>query len=210
MAQTSTAQDAVRLLYIFVHGCDPLDENSKGFTGCFEGKTKLHALDFWVRYPDYLAYQLLNKYEETFEESYLETAKEILRTEEPDLRSIPMIRYRFGAYDDINEALSILLSKGLVVTDGEKTNGKITSYEFYVTERAKKLVESIASDFPVMKWYDDRTKLVKKISGNLGGNALKAIQYQHMTYAKTSLGTLIPSIKDEVRSRLIQIVANHD
>ncbi|KLT63920.1 hypothetical protein [Pedobacter sp. BMA] len=210
MAQTSTAQDAIRLLYIFVHGSDPVDNDSQDFAGCFEGKTKLHALDFWVRYPDYLAYQLLNIYEETFEEEYLKSAKEILRTDEPDIRSIPMIRYRFGAYDDISEALSILLSKGLVLTGGEKANGKITSYEFYVTEQAKKLVESIAIDFPILKWYDDRTKLVKKISGNLSGNALKAMQYQHMSYAKTNLGTLIPSIKDEVQSRLTKIIFNHD
>ena len=210
MPQTSTTQDAIRLLFIFVRGCDPLDDHPLGYAGCFEGKTKLHALDFWVRYPDYLAYHLLNKYKENFDESFLKKAREIFQTEEPDIRSIPMIRYRFGAYDDINEALSILLSKGLIVTDGEKVNGKITAYDFYVTGTAKKLVDSIAADYPVLKWYDDRAQLVNELAGNLGGKALKDIQYEHMTYAKTSLGTLIPSIKDEVLTRLTQIIANHD
>jgi hypothetical protein len=210
MIQTSTAQDAIRLLFIFVRGCDPLDDYPEGYAGCFEGKTKLHALDFWVRYPDYLAYQLIHKYEEAFDNFFLDKARDILQTEEPDIRSIPMIRYRFGAYDDISEALSILLSKGLIVTDGEKVNGRITAYEFYITEKAKHIVDSIAVDFPILKWFDDRAQLVKRIAGNLGGKALKDIQYEHMTYAKTSLGTLIPSIKDEVQSRLIQILTKDD
>jgi hypothetical protein len=210
MAQTSTAQDAIRLLFIFVRGCEPLEENPFDYAGCFEGKTKLHAMDFWVRYPDYLAYQLLNKYEAENQEGYLTKAKEILRNEEPDIRSIPMIRYRYGAYDNINEPLSILLSKGLIVTDGEKSNGKIINYEFYVTKRAKELVDSIAVEFPILKWFDDRARLVTEIAGKLGGQALKEIQYQHMTYAKTGLGTLIPSIKTEVTSRLIKIIANND
>ncbi len=210
MPRTSTAQDAIRLLFIFVRGCESLTVGPPGYVGCFEGKTKLHAMDFWVRYPDYLAYQLLNRYEEEGDERYLQKAQDIFQTEEPDIRSIPMIRYRFGAYDDISEALSILLSKGLIITDGDKINGKITAYEFYVTGKAKELIDSVVLEYPILKWYDDRASLVKELSGNLGGKALKEIQYEHMTYANTNLGTLIPSIKHQVQNRLTQIVANHE
>lgn len=207
MAKTSTAQDAIRLLYIFVNGCDPLENHYLGYVGCFEGKARLHALDFWVRYPDYLAFELLNKYEDNLDIGVLNRAQEILATEEPDLRAIPMIRYRFGAYDDISEALSILISKGLIITGGDKIDGKITAYDYYVTSQASELIKSISEDFPILKWFDDRTQLVKEIAGNQGGAALKAIQYKHMSYAQTTLGTLIPSIKEEVLSRLNEIMA---
>lgn len=202
MPKTSTAQDAIRLLYIFVHGAQPVAENQLGYAGCFGGKARLHAMDFWVRYPDYLSYELLNKYEVTKIPKYLELSRKILDDQEPDLRSIPMIRYRFGAFDDLNESLAILISKGLVIVDGEKSNNRITSYDYYITPRAKQLINDITFHFPILSWYNDRALLVCEIAGNLGGSALKEIQYRHMSYANTGLGSLIPSIKEEVIKRL--------
>jgi hypothetical protein len=201
MPKTSTSQDAIRLLFIFVHGAD---------IGCFEGKAKLHAMDFWVRYPDYLAYELLNRFDETRIETYLENAKKIVHDKEPDLRSIPMIRYKYGAFDDIDEALAILISTGLIVQGGEKNNGKIINYDYYITPLAKQVVESSTDEFAILSWYDERSKLVRQIAGNQGGSALKDVQYRHMTYASTGLGTNIPSIKNEVEKRLQTIVKSYE
>jgi hypothetical protein len=202
MLKPSTAQDAIRLLYIFVHGSDPLDDDPNGYAGCFEGKAKLHAMDFWVRYPDYLAYELLNKYQESNNIAFLHQAMAIVHDEEPDLRRIPMIRYKFGAFDDINESLSILISKGLVSSTGKKTNGKIQHYDFKISAEAYKIAQAAIEEFTELKWFDDRAKLVSSLCAGLGGAALKEIQYKHMSYASTSLGTTIPPIKNEVINRL--------
>lgn len=202
MSQTTTVQDAIRLLYILVRGSEQISNHPDGYVGFFDGKAKLHALDFWVRYPDFLAYELLNKYDETGEEKYLLKAENIIHDQEPDLRSIPMIRYRFGAFENLHESLSLLVSKGLVYQDGDKSDETIIAYYYYITPLSVQLVDDVTAEFPSLAWYDERAKLVKEIAGSLGGSALKERQYKHMSYATTQLGTQIPSIKNEVISRL--------
>ncbi|MVN90531.1 hypothetical protein [Mucilaginibacter aquatilis] len=202
MSQTTTVQDAIRLLYILVRGSDRISNHPDGYVGFFDGKAKLHALDFWVRYPDFLAYELLNKYEETGEDKYLLKAENIIDDQEPDLRSIPMIRYRFGAFENLHESLSLLVSKGLVYQDGDKSDETIKAYYYYITPLSVQLVDDVTKEFPSLGWYDERAKLVKEIAGSLGGSALKERQYKHMSYATTQLGTQIPSIKNEVINRL--------
>lgn len=203
--KTTTVQDAIRLLFILVRASDSISNHPEGYVGFFDGKAKLHALDFWVRYPDFLAYELLNKYSETGDPKYYYKAKNIIDEGEPDLRLIPMIRYRFGAFENLNESLSLLISKGLVYQDGDKSEEIIKNYFYYLTPLSIKLVEEIIAEFPVLAWYDERAKLVKEIAGSHGGKALKDIQYQHMSYATTQLGTQIPSIKNEVVNRLKSI-----
>lgn len=207
---SSTLQDSIRILYIFVNGAKPLENHPDGYLGHFDGKAKLHAMDFWVRYPDFLAFELLNRYERDDDERYFDLAKVIIDDQEPDLRSNPMIRYRFGAFEDLNESLSILISKGLIISDGEKNNGKIKHYDYYVTSAAYALIATATKEHPILEWYEKRSKLVKEISGDLGGTALKDLQYKHMEYANTSLGTVIPSIKEEVKRRINQILIAND
>jgi hypothetical protein len=61
-------------------------------------------MDFWVRYPDYLAHELMVEFEKTPDEPQLLTlAGQILDSEEPDLRRLPMLRHRFDAFDQPNE-----------------------------------------------------------------------------------------------------------
>lgn len=201
MART-TAQDAMRLLFLLVYGAKLVSDNPDGYVAVFEGKTRLHALDFWVRYPDFLAHELLNLYDETANDAYLQAAKQIFEDQEPDIRTIPMSRYRFGAFESLTEVLSILISKGLVYQQGTKVDGKIMEYQFMITQLAKDLVSKISQDFPVLLWYDQRVHLVLQVAGDLGGTALKEKQYQHLQYAQTQLGTVISSIKTEVMARL--------
>lgn len=202
MSQTTTVQDAIRLLYILVRGSEAISDHPNGYVGFFDGKAKLHALDFWVRYPDFLAYELLNKYDETGDGKYLSKAVKIIHEQEPDLRLIPMIRYRFGAFENLNESLSLLVSKGLIYQDGNKSDDTIKAYYYYITPLAVQFVEDVTAEFSVLAWYDERAKLVKEIAGSLGGSALKDRQYKHMSYATTQLGTQIPSIKHEVINRM--------
>jgi len=202
MSQTTTLQDAIRLLFVLMHGSELLTEHPKGFTRKLEGRSKIFAMDFWMRYPDFLAHELLNRYENTGERRYLEIAKKIFDNNEPNLRTIPMIRYRFGAYEDLTETIALLKTKGLIHEDGQKLNGKILGYDYFITPAAERVITDIRKEFPILVWYDERAKLVREIAGDRGGADLKQEQYKHLDYASTALGGVIPSIKADVLKRL--------
>jgi hypothetical protein len=44
-------RDAIRLLFVLSEGSRPLAEPDGGATHIFRGEARLHALDFWMRYP---------------------------------------------------------------------------------------------------------------------------------------------------------------
>ncbi|MDA3938331.1 MAG: hypothetical protein PF693_03345 [Spirochaetia bacterium] len=200
---TSLLQDAIRMLYILVHGSEEFSDRDKPeIKGIFRGKARLYAMDFWVRYPDYFAHELLILYDETKELRYLNLAKEIFENREPDLRQVPMIRYMFGAYEDLNNILSILVSKGLIKQTGLKSKDHIQQHNYLIYDIAYTAIDQANDKFPILKWYEDRTKIITEIVGTRGGSALKLRQYEHIEYAQTKLGGIIPSIKREVQNRI--------
>lgn len=59
-------RDAIRILFILNAGGVPLtDPNDALVAKIFKGEARLHAFDFWMRNPDYLASELLDAYGET-------------------------------------------------------------------------------------------------------------------------------------------------
>ena len=200
---TSVYQDAIRLLFILVNGSEELiDETNINIKGIFRGKARLYAMDFWVRYPDYFANELILKYKDTNETRYLNLAEKIFENEEPDLRNIPMIRFLFGAYEKLDNTLAILVSKGLIKQSGKKTNSNIHQLDFLLYEKSFEVIRKAKDDFPILNWYQEPTLLINEIAGTRGGTSLKDKQYEQIKYAKTKLGGIIPSIKEEVQNEL--------
>ncbi|QXP54474.1 hypothetical protein H0I25_10260 [Cellulophaga sp. HaHa_2_95] len=203
---TTVYQDAIRLLYILVNGSENFkDESNSKVKGIFRGKARLYAMDFWVRYPDYFAFELIKKHEETSDHKFLKLAESIFNNNEPDLRRIPMIRFLFGAYEKLDNTLSILISKGLLRQEGSKKEN-IHQYDFLIFEDAYDLIDRASKEFHILKWYDDRTKIINEIAGQRGGRALKERQYEQLVYAQTKLGGIIPSIKEDVLIKLEQLM----
>ena len=111
-------QDAVRLLLLLNTASEPVsdplpEEAPAGSVGVVRGQVRLQKLDFWVRNPDYLANELLDRYESDGDETDLALARQILESDEPELRSYPMLRHLFGAYEPLDEALAVLATPGL-------------------------------------------------------------------------------------------------
>ena len=114
-------KDAIRLLFVLSEGSHSLAQADRGATHIFRGEARLHALDFWMRYPDYLAAELLDRFERDGRADDLDLADLIMCSEEPDIRRLPMVRYFFGAFDPIDNAISILKSRELVTITGRKS-----------------------------------------------------------------------------------------
>jgi hypothetical protein len=120
-----------------------------------------------------------------------------------------MIKYRFGAFDDLNDSLAILVSKGLIKQVAVGNQGWVKNFQYYISPLAYNLTKEISTQFPILLWYEDRAKVVASLAVGLGGTELKKIQYQHLDYAQAKLGTLIPSVKGEVLSKLKTLLEHH-
>ena len=206
MADRSAYRDAIRILFVLVKGADPLAEaHPTGATYIFRGEARLYALEFWMRNPDYLAEELLDKFDQTGSHRFLRAAEAILSSDEPDIRRLPMIRYRFGAFEQLDDALGLLRSRNLVRITGERHGDRVLETDFLIMPAAVDLVEEIRRDFPVLEWYAQRATLVVEIAAGRGGRALKERQYEQAEYAETQMGGVIPPIAKRVRERLVSV-----
>ncbi len=113
-----------------------------------------------------------------------------------------MIRYRFGAYEKHDDALAILVSRGLIGIGGRKDVDRVRETDFLIFQSALDLCTSILQAEPLLTWYRDRANLVRHIADGRSGYALKKRQYERIEYASTLLGGEIPSIEAHVRMRL--------
>lgn len=175
---------------------------TRGEVAVFAGETKLNAWDFWMRYPDYLADELIELYDKTGDDDMLDRAEQIFVDGEPDQRRLAMIRYRYGAYEKHDDALAILVSAGLIGIGGRKDVDRVIETDFLIHQQAFDLCIQIVKDEPILTWFRDRADLVAMIADGRGGSALKKRQYERVDYAKTLLGGEIPSIEEDVKKRL--------
>ncbi len=124
-------RDALRVLFIIRAGSGtPPEPKPQHVASIFRGEARLHAFDFWIRNPDYLAAELLDLFEASRDLAYLTAVESIFVNEEPDIRRLPMIRYFFGAFDRLDDSLSLLRSRELIQIAGVKTvrrSKKLTS-----------------------------------------------------------------------------------
>lgn len=204
----TTYRDALRLLFIIDAAGTPFtDPGQPSVVAILRSESRLLALDFWVRNPDYLAGELIDLHEKTGQQDWLNAAAAIFQAEEPDLRRVPMIRYFFGAYERLDDALAILRSRDLIRITGRKTqNNKVLETDFLLTLHGRETCQLAIQQAPLLTWYAERAALVAHVAGSRGGAALKALQYQRASYAETALGGVIPSITVEVQAQLQQLL----
>lgn len=212
-------QDAVRILMLIDKAAEVVDVATlnthdlalAAAVGVVRTQVRLQKLDFWVRNPDYLANELLNDFEDGDRDvSLLQIASEILDSEEPELRRYPMLRYLFGAYEDLEDALSILRQADLVVRRKKGRPGKVTRTDYYLTHAGRDMAARIRKDYPELAWYSDRASLVVYLADGQGATKLKDRQYLVDEYVNTPHGVRIPSIADRARRRLTDIRATMD
>lgn len=207
-------QDAVRILMLIDKAGTPVvgstlavaDPPLATAISVVRSQVRLQKLDFWIRNPDYLANELLNDYENGGQDpTLLQMAGEILDSEEPELRRYPMLRYLFGAYEDLEDALAVLRQADLVVRRKKGRPGHVTRTDYYLTQAGKDMAARIRQDYPELAWYSTRAALVLLLTDGQGATTLKDRQYLVDEYLNTPHGVRIPSITDRARRRLTDI-----
>lgn len=208
---TSREQDAVRLLLLIDGACEPvsdLDRADAGLetaVGVVRTQVRLQKLDFWLRNPDYLADELLTKYEASSEARLLELAGLILDSEEPEVRRYPMLRHHFGAYEPLDDALAVLRSAGLVARRRRGTVNRVRQHDYFLLTAGRTVAREVIQEAPAFQYYVDRVGLVLDLADGRGGSQLKRQQYLQREYADAARGDRIGSVSVRARARLEQL-----
>ncbi|MFJ9643011.1 hypothetical protein [Streptomyces sp. NPDC101206] len=205
---TSREQDATRLLLLLDGACEPVSDAEHATPGLVTAvgvvrtQVRLQKLDFWLRNPDYLADELLTKYEASNEARLLELAGLILDSEEPEVRRYPMLRHHFGAYEPLDDALAVLRSAGLVARRRRGTVSRVRQHDYFLLAAGQRVVREVLQQAPAFQYYVDRVRLVLDLADGRGGSQLKKQQYLHREYAEAARGDRIGSVSVRARARL--------
>lgn len=210
---TSREQDAVRILLLLDGAGEPVDDTERALPGLGKAVSvvrttvRLQKLDFWLRNPDYLADELLNDYETSREEPLLAMAASILNSEEPEVRRYPMLRHKFGAWENIDNAMAVLRGAGLAARKRRGTVERVRQSDFYLLDEGRRVARDIVATEPVFRYYVERVDLVVRLADGLGGTQLKKRQYLQREYADTPLREHISTVAPRARARLAMLQA---
>ena len=206
---TRVFRDRIRIFFILYFFSE--EYNNPQFSNLkrvFKTEVKLQKLDFLVRNPDYLAYELLAlaQQHDSMRTDVKEIVKNIFNTREPILRKLEMERFLFGAYEDLDDVIAFLDAFGLIKFDSNKDSRLYTvEKQYFITSKAVEKMHRSNNDYGELLWYINRCKLIKTYFGHLSGSQLKERQYQVEEYKETSYNDYIQGITEKVRIEFYNI-----
>ncbi len=168
------------------------------------GEIKIQAIDFFLRNPDYLAYELLKIAEENQSKALkIKTiVKNIYHQKEPQLRRVEMEKFFYGAYEDIDDIIAFLVSRGLLLYESKvRTNMRVAEKHYYLTPLAVQKIGTAKQDIEVAQWYFNRCQIIKEHLGGVTGSQLKSKQYQVEEYSTTAYKEKIQGIDNMVEEK---------
>jgi hypothetical protein len=206
---TARSRDAIRILFILDQaGSAPSKDDPPGTAKVLQAEKRLQALDFWVRNPDYLAHEYLERFESSgrADADLLAAAAEIMQGDEPELRRLGMLRFMFGAFEAVDTAIAKLASVGMVDVRRRfnAAGNKVTRTDYLLLSPGQVLAAEIAGQ-PPLDWYARRAGQAAFIAGSLNGGQLKKRQYGVPEYVDQGWGRVIPPIEAKVRARLAEL-----
>lgn len=209
----SRAQNAVRLLFLLRYAGEvpQTPPDPAGTARVVRSELRLHALDFWLRNPDYLADELLTEVNAArLDVEYVAVAAHLLEDPEPNLRRYPMHRWLFGAYEPLDDAAALLETVGMlqIKRAGRAGAAPVSRTQFFLTEQGLQAADELLASHDAFSWYPRLIALVVAVARDEPGSRLKQRQYQQAEYADTELGSRIAPIYDRVRRRLAELGAS--
>lgn len=208
LEHTARKRDAIRILFILDQaGVKTSRDSVIDAVKVIKAEKSLQAMDFWVRNPDYLAAELLSMHEAEPSAGHLGLAEIVMQGDEPDIRRLGMLRFLFGAWEQIDDAMATLDSYGLAKTHRvvDPQTRKVKRTDFYLLQAGADMAQQLAAEHPLLAWYRDRAALVKMVAGKDNGSKLKKRQYNQAEYAGARHGDVITPIKGRVLERLSKL-----
>ncbi|WP_068773774.1 hypothetical protein [Paenibacillus sp. FJAT-26967] len=201
-------KDRIRIFFIiYFFGEECQDSSRPNCCKVLQSEVKIQKIDFLLRNPDYLAYELLEliKTGTVSKTEIRDVIKKIFVDNEPEVRRLEMEKFFFGAYEDIDHVIAFLISCGFIEYSSERdTSLRVIKKSYYVTDEAdEKMAENLKS-LGLSNWYVNRCGLIKKYFGDYSGSNLKALQYQIEEYRNTSYKEYITDIQELVKKQFFK------
>jgi DNA-binding PadR family transcriptional regulator len=201
-------RDRLRIMIILYTFCDPLEDKTSGKYGVFRSEIKIQALDFLLRYPDFLSMELmdlLDNNRSNDKERIGKIIEAIYLDNEPEMRVEEMEKFFHGAYESIDDVIAYLVSVGLITHESKKrTDGKTYDKIYYITFEGSNKIIRFLNDISAVGWYYDRCMLIKEYFGSFSGTELKSRQYRYGEYSNISYRCHIQNINSKVKLAFFQ------
>lgn len=196
-------RDRLRIIIILYVFCERSKSDDIQYFGLFRSEIKIQALDFLLRYPDFLSMELMNLMDNdsSIDRNEIKNViSKIYSDNEPDLRVEEMEKFFHGAYESIDEVIAFHVSIGFIKHESKKRiDGKTYDKNYYVTLDCTDRIESSLKLIPAMQWYFERCELIKKYFDKFTGSQLKSRQYMYAEYSNISYKSHIQNINSKVR-----------
>lgn len=171
-------------------------------------EVKIQEIDFLLRYPSYLCFELLRLHQETGMPTAADAQQlvsTIFQNGEPELRTDEMKRFFFGAYQDLDDILGLLKSVGLVYFRKQTSLGlNDIRKAYFLTQVGVQKIEQGLANVPAASWYFSRCALIKRYFVDTSGTQLKNRQYAIEECREIPLGDYIQDIENSVRAEYSQ------
>lgn len=194
------------ILYVFSESYSDL--NSPNLKRIFKSEQRIQKIDFLLRNPDYLSYELLNiaKVDILLQSEIQDIVTKIFDNKEPVLKRLEMEKFFFGAYEDIDNVIAYLNSIDFINFSSKKSvDLKTIEKKYFITQYAIDKFDTAIKTLPTINWYVERCNLIKKYFGDLSGSQLRVAQYQIDEYKNTSYNEYIGSIQNTVKSEFYKL-----
>lgn len=212
--ERSVEADAARLLLILYHFAGETDNATRELrcwpgrpvSGHFTPEYYLQKLDFLVRYPSYLAYELVEMHNlgvlAAADGSAVQAViRQLLADQEPEFRTMPFRKFWRGAYESIDRVEAWWYARELVYTGIEQRGGAATpgrpQKHYFIAPLGVAEAERLVAQVQHARWYDERVRLLLRYYGGLTPADVKALQYSHAPYRAAQLNEHIPDLAPE-------------
>ncbi|MDH5665813.1 MAG: hypothetical protein OEY10_05915 [Nitrosopumilus sp.] len=197
-------RDRLRILLIICFFSEEhSDESRPERVRIFKSEARIQKIDFLIRYPSYLAYELLTLMKEkNLDRSTLKNiVSNIFSSHEPQIRTQEMMRFFHGAYDKLDEIILFLKSFDFLEFESERgVDGRVINKKYFLTCKGHESITNNLSKIKSIKWYFERCELIKTYFGDYSASDLIIRQYNIQEYRDTQLRQTIRDIEEETKS----------